>query len=52
MIRLLNLIFGCRHRKLSFPLTIGAYTYRRCLVCGARWRYDFVNMSIKEKLSG
>lgn len=33
-------IYQCRHRKLSRPFTAGGETYRACLNCGARRRFD------------
>lgn len=33
-------MFGCWHRRLSLPLTRGGETYRTCVNCGARRRYD------------
>lgn len=41
MNRLLNLIFGCRHRRRSFPLTIRHETYVSCLDCGVQHVYDW-----------
>ncbi len=36
----LRRLFGCWHLKLSLPFTRGAETYRTCLTCGARRRFD------------
>lgn len=33
-------LFGCWHRKLSLPFTRGADTYRTCVTCGSRRRFD------------
>lgn len=33
-------IFGCWHRQLSLPFTRGNETYRTCVNCGARRRFD------------
>ena len=33
-------IFGCWHRELSLPFTRGSETYRTCVSCGARRRFD------------
>ena len=33
-------LFGCSHVKLSLPFTRGADTYRTCVTCGARRRFD------------
>ena len=44
-----NLIFGCRHRALSWPLTVRQprkRTYVVCLACGAEFDYDFEVMQV------
>ena len=33
-------LFGCWHLKLSLPFTRGNETYRTCVTCGARRRFD------------
>ena len=33
-------IFGCWHSTLSLPFTRGDETYRTCISCGARRRFD------------
>ena len=33
-------VFGCWHRHMSRPFTRGSETYRTCVDCGARRRYD------------
>jgi len=33
-------VFGCWHSKLSLPFTRGDETYRTCINCGARRRFD------------
>jgi hypothetical protein len=33
-------IFGCWHLKLSRPFSRGSDTYRTCVACGARRRFD------------
>ena len=33
-------VFGCWHRELSRPFTRHGQTYRSCLHCGARRRFD------------
>ena len=49
----LNLLFGCRHKRLTRPITpvhkpgtgsIG--TYVACLECGKQFQYDAENMRI------
>lgn len=39
MARLLNLIFGCRHRRMSRVWTREGRTYTVCLDCGAERPY-------------
>jgi hypothetical protein len=43
--RVLDLLFGCRHRNLSRVFTIGGQTYRVCCGCGAKFSYSLANMS-------
>ena len=33
-------VFGCWHRHMSLPFTRERETYRTCVNCGARRRYD------------
>ena len=33
-------IFGCRHVNMSRPFSRGNETYRTCVACGARRRFD------------
>ena len=33
-------IFGCWHRNMSRPFSRGNETYRACVACGARRRFD------------
>ena len=33
-------VFGCWHRTLSLPFTRDGETYRTCMRCGARRRFD------------
>ena len=33
-------VFGCWHREMSRPFTLGGQTYRACLDCGARRTFD------------
>ena len=54
----LNTLFGCSHRKTTFPITVqrkaGAYTRRStyvvCLRCGAEFAYDWHSMRIQKRL--
>jgi len=39
-IGLLGKLFGCWHKQLSRPFTIGNDSYRTCLHCGARKQFD------------
>jgi len=57
---LLNTLFGCSHRKTSFPLTprrkIGntvgrAETYVVCLQCGMEFAYDWQNMQLRKSMT-
>jgi hypothetical protein len=55
---LLNVLFGCTHKKLSFPITVrGALrrnsaaaattgTYVVCLDCGQEFPYDWSQMKV------
>jgi hypothetical protein len=38
--RVLRRVFGCWHLKMSLPFTRGKLTYRTCIACGARRRFD------------
>ena len=54
--KLWDVMFGCRHARYSFPLTIRAGsrrastgrmgTYVVCLDCGREFRYDWQEMHI------
>lgn len=33
-------LFGCRHKDLSRPFSDGRVSYRTCISCGARKRFD------------
>lgn len=33
-------VFGCWHMNMSRPFTRGGETYRACMGCGARRRFD------------
>lgn len=53
MIAMLNLLFGCRHRSITRPMTPfhkpgtpADETYVVCLECGKRFHYDLVNMRV------
>ncbi len=38
--RLLVSLIGCRHRRLSWPMTHGRETYRVCVRCGMSRNFD------------
>jgi hypothetical protein len=49
----LNALFGCRHRRLTRPITpvhklgtTNGDTYVSCLECGKRFHYDTLTMRI------
>ena len=55
--KLLDAMFGCRHSRYSFPITVRAGsrrtpptqrtgTYVACLDCGQEFRYDWREMRI------
>jgi hypothetical protein len=44
---LVNALFGCSHRKTTFPLTSGRtfdHAYVVCLDCGTEFTYDWKEM--------
>lgn len=43
-IGLIGKLFGCWHKELSRPFTIKNLSYRVCLECGARKRFDTENL--------
>jgi hypothetical protein len=56
---LIDAMFGCRHARYSFPITVRAGsrrsvanqrtgTYVACLDCGREFRYDWQEMKIVE----
>jgi hypothetical protein len=45
----LDIAFGCHHRKLSRVFTIDNHTYRVCCDCGARFNYSLETMSIRHR---
>lgn len=38
--RLPRTLFGCWHRRMSWPITRDGQTYRSCLKCGVRRSFD------------
>ncbi len=43
-IGLFGKLFGCWHKQISRPFTIGNDSYRACLNCGARKHFDTNNL--------
>jgi hypothetical protein len=50
---ILNTLFGCTHKQLSFPITLRNHsirgpkaTYVVCLDCGAELPYDWNQMKV------
>lgn len=54
---LLNALFGCSHRRTTFPLTSPAKngscteTYVVCLSCGTEFQYDWEEMRIRKPVN-
>ncbi|MGA2979437.1 MAG: hypothetical protein ABSD76_07585 [Terriglobales bacterium] len=57
--KMIDAMFGCRHARYSFPITVRAGsrrtqagqragTYVACLDCGKEFRYDWQEMKIVE----
>jgi len=54
---LLNYLFGCSHKRTTFPLTLAAKfsnrqrtTYISCLNCGVEFVYDWKHMRVGPQL--
>ena len=59
-----HMLFGCAHRRTTFPLTsrrplgpstihaVGNSTYVVCLDCGKEFRYNWAEMRMGEPLAG
>jgi hypothetical protein len=45
IIRLVNLAFGCHHKRTSWPITLQHRTYQVCCDCGAEFDYSWEMMS-------
>jgi len=45
---LLRSLFGCSHRKTTFPVTSRTGTWVTCLDCGRRLPYDWQKMKIEK----
>jgi RNase P subunit RPR2 len=61
--KLLDAVFGCRHARYSFPITVRTGsrrtpvaqrtgTYVACLDCGKEFRYDWREMRIVGSRAG
>jgi hypothetical protein len=57
--KMMNAVFGCRHSRYSFPITMRANarrtptvmrtgTYVVCLDCGKEFSYDWQEMKVAE----
>jgi len=42
----MNALFGCSHRRTTFPLTSARRTYVACLDCGKEFAYDWAAMRV------
>ena len=49
MIRLATMAFGCRHKHMSWPITLEKRTYEVCCDCGAEFDYSWEMMSCKHQ---
>ena len=55
MFRILDVLFACGHRRLTFPMTTGKgtgqprRTYVACLDCGKEFAYDWSLMKMISK---
>ena len=45
----IDLAFGCHHRKLSRVFTINGHTYKVCCDCGASFHYSLQSMSVTRR---
>lgn len=43
---LLRLLFGCRHKRFTFPQTHGGVTHVACLDCGRELPYSWKEMRV------
>lgn len=46
MRHLLRILFGCAHRRRTFPQTIKGRCWVTCLACGKSFDYDWDNMTV------
>ena len=52
---LLNAMFGCSHRRTTFPQTTGRNknaTYVVCLDCGKEFAYNWSEMRLGQQVTG
>ncbi len=62
MAKLIELLFGCSHKRTTFPITLKnsqglasgtvARTYIVCLDCGKEFPYDWRRMKLVESFTG
>lgn len=45
----LDIAFGCHHRKLSRVFTINGHSYKVCCDCGASFHYSLQSMSVTRR---
>jgi hypothetical protein len=46
-------VFGCSHRNVGWPITLGDRTYRVCCNCGVEFDYSWDTMSyVHRRASG
>jgi hypothetical protein len=45
----LDIAFGCHHRKLSRVFTVEGHSYKVCCDCGASFHYSLQSMSITHR---
>ena len=43
---IMDVMFGCWHRNLSFPITREGRTYQVCLECGRELEYSWEEMRV------
>lgn len=47
---LLSYFTGCRHERLTRPITLNRRCYQCCVACGAELAYDFAAMKLGAEL--
>jgi hypothetical protein len=52
LLKIYDVIFGCRHAKLSRVFTIEGETYRVCLQCGTKLPFSLETMSLERSQEG